>query len=174
MDLQWTIAVQNIEKSRLNIWSVRKKTLPLQPISSRDGGIGRHEGLKILWPVMAVRVQVPLAVLKGKTQKHTSLLECVFGFLLLQVAQGTYAESPARGTERKGRISLSYSNGILFFLDNVLSVLEWQGCTFGRRLAVAIPPKVHSQNADYTPVNEQYFENRVTPFARQSYLPICE
>ena len=38
----------------------------LQPISSRDGGIGRHEGLKILWPVMAVRVQVPLAVLKGK------------------------------------------------------------------------------------------------------------
>ena len=64
--------------------------------------------------------------------------------------------------------------GFCFFLDNVLSVLEWQGCTFGRRLAVAIPPKVHSQNADYTPVNEQYFENRVTPFARQSYLPICE
>ncbi len=30
----------------------------------RDGGIGRHEGLKILWPVMAVWVQVPLAVLK--------------------------------------------------------------------------------------------------------------
>ena len=24
---------------------------------------GRHEGLKILWPVMAVRVQVPLRVL---------------------------------------------------------------------------------------------------------------
>ena len=36
--------------------------VPLHPISSRDGGIGRHEGLKILWPVMAVRVQVPLAV----------------------------------------------------------------------------------------------------------------
>ena len=34
------------------------------PILSRDGGIGRHEGLKILWPVMAVRVQVPLAVQK--------------------------------------------------------------------------------------------------------------
>ena len=32
-------------------------------VLSRDGGIGRHEGLKILWPVMAVRVQVPLAVL---------------------------------------------------------------------------------------------------------------
>ena len=40
--------------------------VPLHPISSRDGGIGRHEGLKILWPVMAVRVQVPLAVLRGK------------------------------------------------------------------------------------------------------------
>ena len=28
----------------------------------RDGGIGRHEGLKILWPETAVWVQVPLAV----------------------------------------------------------------------------------------------------------------
>ena len=28
----------------------------------RDGGIGRHEGLKIPWPVMAVRVRFPLAV----------------------------------------------------------------------------------------------------------------
>jgi hypothetical protein len=27
-----------------------------------DGGIGRHAGLKILWPVMAVRVQFPLRV----------------------------------------------------------------------------------------------------------------
>ena len=46
--------------------------VPLQPILSRDGGIGRHEGLKILWPVMAVRVQVPLAVLKesSKALKH--------------------------------------------------------------------------------------------------------
>ena len=43
-----------------------KKAVLLQPISSRDGGIGRHEGLKILWPVMAVRVQVPLAVQKKK------------------------------------------------------------------------------------------------------------
>ena len=31
----------------------------------RGGGIGRHEGLKILWPVMAVRVQVPPAVPSG-------------------------------------------------------------------------------------------------------------
>ena len=48
---------------------------------------------------MAVRVQVPLAVLKGKDSKYTSLLECVLGLFLLQVAQGTYVESPARGTE---------------------------------------------------------------------------
>ena len=39
-----------------------KNVVLLHPISSRDGGIGRHEGLKILWPVMAVRVQVPPAV----------------------------------------------------------------------------------------------------------------
>ena len=47
--------------------------VPLQPILKstpvwsakrcRDGGIGRHEGLKILWPVMAVPVRPRLAVL---------------------------------------------------------------------------------------------------------------
>ena len=31
--------------------------------NSRDGGIGRHEGLTLPWPVMAVRVRVPLAAL---------------------------------------------------------------------------------------------------------------
>ena len=36
-----------------------KSRLPLQ--RRRNGGIGRHEGLKIPWPVMAVRVRVPLA-----------------------------------------------------------------------------------------------------------------
>ena len=30
-----------------------------------DGGIGRHEGLKIPWPVMAVRVQIPIGALYG-------------------------------------------------------------------------------------------------------------
>ena len=30
-------------------------------IGCRNGGIGRHEGLKIPWPVMAVWVRVPLA-----------------------------------------------------------------------------------------------------------------
>ena len=29
----------------------------------KDARMRRHEGLKILWPVMAVRVQVPLRVL---------------------------------------------------------------------------------------------------------------
>ena len=75
-----------------------KKAVLLQPISSRDGGIGRHEGLKILWPVMAVRVQVPLAVLNKKAKSH-ELTRMGFCFFYLQVAQGTYAESPARGTE---------------------------------------------------------------------------
>ena len=43
-----------------------KKSSTFAAVLSRDGGIGRHEGLKILWPVMAVRVQVPLAVQKEK------------------------------------------------------------------------------------------------------------
>ena len=46
----------------------------MHPILSRDGGIGRHEGLKILWPVMAVRVQVPLAVLKEKVVLNMKML----------------------------------------------------------------------------------------------------
>ncbi len=50
------------------------------PEFSRDGGIGRHEGLKILWPVMAVRVQVPLAVQK-RNSKFSSLFESLFEFL---------------------------------------------------------------------------------------------
>ena len=50
------------------------------PEFGRDGGIGRHEGLKILWPVMAVRVQVPLAVHK-RNSKVSSSLESLFEFL---------------------------------------------------------------------------------------------
>ena len=38
--------------------------LPLQLQKGSDGGIGRHAGLKILWPVMAVRVRFPLRVLQ--------------------------------------------------------------------------------------------------------------
>ena len=30
-----------------------------------DGGTGRHAGLKILWPAMAVRVRFPLRVRRG-------------------------------------------------------------------------------------------------------------
>ena len=56
--------------------------VPLHPISSRDGGIGRHEGLKILWPVMAVRVQVPLAVLNKKAKSLKGIL-----FFYLQVVR---------------------------------------------------------------------------------------
>ena len=53
---------------------------------------------------MAVRVQVPLAVLNGNP-KHISLLRCVRVFHL-QVVPGTYAESPARGTERKEMLNM--------------------------------------------------------------------
>ena len=42
------------------------KKFALLPARRRDGGIGRHEGLKIPWPVMAVRVRFPLAVQKKK------------------------------------------------------------------------------------------------------------
>ena len=44
-----------------------------------DGGIGRHAGLKILWPVLAVRVRFPLRVLE-----KSSLLkgELFFVFVL--------------------------------------------------------------------------------------------
>ena len=64
--------MQKKQKKSLYICIFAKKVLPLQPISvkidGRGGGIGRHEGLKILWPVMAVRVQVPPAVLKKKAR----------------------------------------------------------------------------------------------------------
>ena len=56
------------KKTKKNDWNLRICIFyrTFAPILCRDGGIGRHEGLKILWPVMAVRVQVPLAVLKEK------------------------------------------------------------------------------------------------------------
>ena len=47
-----------------------------------NGGIGRHEGLKILWPVMAVRVQVPLRVQMKSLVNHT-VYKRFFLFLLL-------------------------------------------------------------------------------------------
>ena len=62
----------------------------------RNGGIGRHEGLKIPWPVMAVRVRVPLAaqeiiILKTfllKMQKSNFVLLSVAGLLLLTSCGG--------------------------------------------------------------------------------------
>ena len=41
---------------------VASSSLVFRSTGCSNGGIGRHEGLKILWPVMAVRVQVPLRV----------------------------------------------------------------------------------------------------------------
>ena len=38
-----------------------------------NGGIGRHEGLKIPWPGMAVRVQVPLRVLRKASRREALL-----------------------------------------------------------------------------------------------------
>lgn len=38
-----------------------KKIITFAQSERSNGGIGRHEGLKIPWPVMAVRVRVPLA-----------------------------------------------------------------------------------------------------------------
>ena len=64
-----------------------KNVVLLHPISSRDGGIGRHEGLKILWPVMAVRVQVPLAVLKDN-MGALSLLKSANRLAFASGAQG--------------------------------------------------------------------------------------
>ena len=68
----FTIAYKKNTQKIIFICIFQKNAVPLQPISvkidGRGGGIGRHEGLKILWPVMAVRVQVPPAVLKKKSK----------------------------------------------------------------------------------------------------------
>ena len=45
------------------------------PIRS-DGGIGRHAGLKILWPAMAVRVRFPLRVQCNRN--HSTSSDCGF------------------------------------------------------------------------------------------------
>ena len=58
-----------------------KKSSTFAAILSRDGGIGRHEGLKILWPVMAVRVQVPLAVQSQKEVLNIKMLSTFFCFV---------------------------------------------------------------------------------------------
>ena len=55
------IKARNTKKYQLSC-EIRYLALSLHTVC-RNGGIGRHEGLKIPWPVMAVRVQVPLAAL---------------------------------------------------------------------------------------------------------------
>ncbi len=77
-----------------------KKAVLLQPISSRDGGIGRHEGLKILWPVMAVRVQVPLAVLNKKAKSH-ELTRMGFCFFICKWRKGLTQEVPLAVLNKK-------------------------------------------------------------------------
>ena len=80
--------MQKKQKKSLYICIFAKKVLPLQPISvkidGRGGGIGRHEGLKILWPVMAVRVQVPPAELYKKSKIPERVL--LFLYIILRTA----------------------------------------------------------------------------------------
>ena len=44
-----------------------------------DGGMGIHEGLKIPWPVMAVRVRSPFGVLIIQLNNYLILHEITFG-----------------------------------------------------------------------------------------------
>ena len=59
---------------------------PRFPLQGRsNGGIGRHEGLKILWPVMAVRVQVPLRV-PSKDSCESMIYRSLFFFTNIYIA----------------------------------------------------------------------------------------
>ena len=84
----FTIAHKKNTQKIIFICIFQKNAVPLQPISvkidGRGGGIGRHEGLKILWPVMAVRVQVPPAVLKKKARFLRG--SCFFLYIILRTA----------------------------------------------------------------------------------------
>ena len=62
----------------VKVWGGERLSLAFQIINGnfaatqcRNGGIGRHEGLKIPWPVMAVRVRVPLAAQRFSCPKKT-------------------------------------------------------------------------------------------------------
>ncbi len=73
----------NLAKVRVASSSLVFRSISLKGCS--NGGIGRHEGLKIPWPVMAVRVQVPLRVHK-KTSRHSCGLSFLFSFIRLHKA----------------------------------------------------------------------------------------
>ena len=64
----------------------------------RGGGIGRHEGLKILWPVMAVRVQVPPAVPRIRKRASASLLVSALLLIIAGGAVGLTKEVPLSTT----------------------------------------------------------------------------
>ena len=64
----------------------------LQRSPCPGGGIGRHAGLKILWPVMAVRVQVPPGVLnQSEKQSDSDVLISDFFFILFPALTLTLA-----------------------------------------------------------------------------------
>ena len=58
----------------------RREIVTFATLSGSNGGIGRHEGLKIPWPVMAVRVQVPLRVQSKTPCCFTTKQQGVFIF----------------------------------------------------------------------------------------------
>ena len=67
------IFLVNSKKSTTFAADLMKIISRLERQTGRGGGIGRHEGLKILWPVMAVRVQVPPAVQQSKKVRFAAL-----------------------------------------------------------------------------------------------------
>ena len=81
-----------------NFWPLREITLPLQMVwrpcrrGCRNGGIGRHEGLKIPWPEMAVRVRVPLAAQTNnrqtlQTRNNTAKTDTIMHFAETKAAR---------------------------------------------------------------------------------------
>ena len=60
--LETSAEIAQLVEHNLAKVGVASSSLVFRSQGRSNGGIGRHEGLKILWPVMAVRVQVPLRV----------------------------------------------------------------------------------------------------------------
>ena len=81
----FTIAYKkNTQKKHFYLHISKKCSTFAADFNCRGGGIGRHEGLKIIWPVMAVRVQVPPAVLKKKSKIPERVL--LFLYIILRTA----------------------------------------------------------------------------------------
>ena len=75
-----------------------------------DGGIGRHAGLKILWPSKVVRVQVPLRV-----PYYLWFGDWVIWWL--------------RSTQRKNFQTRGFPDGRPFFVAREIILSEFFGCT---------------------------------------------